>query len=36
MPDRLLCLRAQMVQMGLDALIIPVADRYLGEYLPEC
>src|SRR5210317_2005480 len=32
---RLQALRAQMAEAGLDALIIPRADEYLGEYIPE-
>lgn len=34
--DRLACVRQQMNARGLDALIIPRADEYLGEYIPEC
>jgi len=34
--DRLACLRRQMTETGLDALIVPRADEYLGEYIPEC
>ena len=33
--DRLACVRQQMNARGLDALIIPRADEYLGEYIPE-
>ena len=33
--DRLACVRQQMTARGLDALIIPRADEYLGEYIPE-
>lgn len=33
--DRLARLREQMAARDLDALIIPRADEYLGEYLPE-
>ena len=32
--DRLARLREQMAARDLDALIIPRADEYLGEYLP--
>ena len=32
---RLQALRAQMAEAGLAALIIPRADEYLGEYIPE-
>ena len=32
---RLACVRQQMNARGLDALIIPRADEYLGEYIPE-
>lgn len=34
--DRLACVRQQMNARGLDALIVPRADEYLGEYIPEC
>jgi len=34
--QRLAAVRAQMAERSLDALIIPRADEYLGEYLPEC
>ena len=34
--DRLACVRQQMNASGLDALIVPRADEYLGEYIPEC
>ena len=33
--DRLASVRQQMNARGLDALIIPRADEYLGEYIPE-
>ncbi len=33
--DRLACVRRQMKARGLDALIVPRADEYLGEYIPE-
>ena len=33
---RLACVRRQMTAIGLDALIVPRADEYLGEYIPEC
>ncbi len=33
--DRLACVRQQMNARGLDALIVPRADEYLGEYIPE-
>jgi len=33
--ERLACVRQQMNARGLDALIIPRADEYLGEYIPE-
>ena len=33
--DRLACVRQQMKARGLDALIVPRADEYLGEYIPE-
>jgi hypothetical protein len=32
---RLQAIRAQMLEMDLAALIIPRADEYLGEYIPE-
>lgn len=32
--DRLACVRQQMTAQGLDALIVPRADEYLGEYIP--
>ena len=32
---RLQCIRAQMLEMDLAALIVPRADEYLGEYIPE-
>ncbi len=32
--ERLACLRAEMRERGYDALVIPRADEYLGEYLP--
>ncbi|MCX2981055.1 aminopeptidase P family protein [Halieaceae bacterium IMCC14734] len=32
--DRLESLRAQMAEQQLDALLVPRADEYLGEYLP--
>lgn len=33
--ERLEALRAQLVELDLAALIIPRADEYLGEYIPE-
>ena len=33
--ERLAGVRQQMSSQGLDALIIPRADEYLGEYIPE-
>ena len=33
--ERLAKIRNQMSTLGLDALIIPRADEYLGEYIPE-
>jgi len=33
--DKLACVRRQMNARGLDALIVPRADEYLGEYIPE-
>jgi Xaa-Pro aminopeptidase len=33
--DRLACLRGEMNARGLDALIVPRADEYLGEYIAE-
>lgn len=33
--DRLACVRRQMTARGLDSLIVPRADEYLGEYIPE-
>lgn len=33
--ERLDAVREQMRQRGLDALIVPRADEYLGEYIPE-
>jgi Xaa-Pro aminopeptidase len=33
--NRLACVRQQMNARGLDALIVPRADEYLGEYIPE-
>jgi len=33
--SRLDCVRRQMTALELDALIIPRADEYLGEYIPE-
>ena len=33
--DRLANLRAKMAEQNLDALVIPRADEYLGEYIPE-
>ncbi|MEE4661787.1 MAG: aminopeptidase P family N-terminal domain-containing protein, partial [Halieaceae bacterium] len=32
--ERLARLRALMAERGLDALIVPRADEYLGEYIP--
>ena len=32
---RLARVRQQMSRLGLDALIVPRADEYLGEYIPE-
>ena len=34
-PNCLTKIRHQMSTLGLDALIIPRADEYLGEYIPE-
>jgi Xaa-Pro aminopeptidase len=34
-PERLAALRAEMATLDLDALVVPRADEYLGEYLPE-
>ena len=34
--DRLEAVRAEMRRAGVDALIVPRADEYLGEYLPPC
>ena len=33
--DRLQALRAQLQQSGFDAIVVPRADEYLGEYIPE-
>jgi len=33
--ERLACVRQHMKARGLDALIVPRADEYLGEYIPE-
>jgi Xaa-Pro aminopeptidase len=33
--EKLACVRQQMSARGLDALIVPRADEYLGEYIPE-
>ena len=33
--DRLAAVRSLMSERGYDALVIPRADEYLGEYLPE-
>lgn len=35
-PARLAALRALMVQEGLDALLVPRADRFQGEYVAPC
>ena len=34
--DRLGALRARLAETGLDGLIIPRSDEYLGEYVPPC
>lgn len=36
MSDRLQALRALLKENGLDGLIIPRSDEYLGEYVPAC
>ena len=33
--ERLAAVRADMAGQGLDALVVPRADEYLGEYIPE-
>ena len=33
--QRLAAVRAEMAKSGLDAFIIPRADEYLGEYVPQ-
>ena len=33
--ERLAAVRADMAELGLDALVVPRADEYLGEYIPE-
>ena len=33
--DRLSAVRAEMVTADLDAFLVPRADEYLGEYVPE-
>jgi Xaa-Pro aminopeptidase len=33
--ERLAAVRQQMMQHNLDALVVPRADEYLGEYIPE-
>ena len=32
--DRLAAVRAQLHELGYQALIVPRADEYLGEYIP--
>ncbi len=34
-PERLQRLRRHMAEVGVDALLVPRADEYLGEYIPE-
>lgn len=36
MSDRLQALRVQLKENGLDGLIVPRSDEYLGEYVPAC
>jgi Xaa-Pro aminopeptidase len=33
--SRLAAVRALLVERGYDALVVPRADEYLGEYIPE-
>jgi Xaa-Pro aminopeptidase len=33
--ERLAALRAEMARRGVDAFVVPRADEYLGEYIPE-
>lgn len=33
--DRLACVRTHMEALNLDAILVPRADEYLGEYIPE-
>ncbi len=34
--EKLAALRAQLAQSGVHGFIVPVADEYLGEYVPAC
>lgn len=35
-PHRLAALRAALIENGLDGLLVPHSDEYLGEYTPAC
>ena len=34
--ERVTRLRAKMVELGIDGFLVPRADEYQGEYVPEC